>query len=158
MLKRRRIICFWRLGNQVDGYPRPVGSCHGRLISVLERETFNEVSSKAGLVEMHGYWSQGNASREADSKEPVYNAHKVDLAALSKMTTEESFDCWNFGKINKIVNIETKRKRIIWFCARRIGRVDNETWIEAWVLKRRSQASGSEDGINFVVPMPRAAP
>ncbi len=48
-----------------------------------------------------------------DAKEPVYNAHKVDLAALSKKLIEKSFDCWNFGKIDKIINIETKRERRI---------------------------------------------
>jgi hypothetical protein len=144
MLKRRRIIRFWRLGNQVDGYTRPVRSRRERLISVLEGETFNKGSSKVGLVEMHGHWSQGNVPREVDAKEPVYNAHKVDLAALSKKSTEKSFDCQTFGKINKVVNIETKRKRRSWTHARRIGRVDNETWINAWALKRRSQTDGLE--------------
>jgi hypothetical protein len=48
-----------------------------------------------------------------DAKEPVYNAHKVDLAALSKKPTEKSFDCRIFEKINKVLNIETKRKRRI---------------------------------------------
>jgi hypothetical protein len=79
----------------------------------LEGETFNKVSSKARLVEMHGHGSQGNASREVDSKELVYNAHKVYLAALSKKPTDESLDCRIFGKINKAVDIETKRKRRI---------------------------------------------
>jgi hypothetical protein len=36
-----------------------------------------------------------------DAKELVYNAHKVDLAALSKEATEKSFDCRIFGKIKK---------------------------------------------------------
>jgi hypothetical protein len=48
-----------------------------------------------------------------DSKEPVYNAYKGDLAALSKKPTEKSFNCLIFGKINKVVTIETKRKRRI---------------------------------------------
>jgi hypothetical protein len=55
-----------------------------------------------------------------DAKELVYYAHKVDLAALSKKPTEKSFNCQIFGKINKVVNIETKRKRRIRLCARRI--------------------------------------
>jgi hypothetical protein len=48
-----------------------------------------------------------------DAKESVYNAHKVNLAALSKKQTEKSFDCRIFGKKNKAVDIETKRKRRI---------------------------------------------
>jgi hypothetical protein len=48
-----------------------------------------------------------------DAKEPVYNAHKVNLAALSKKPTEKSFDCRVIGKINKVINKETKRKRRI---------------------------------------------
>ncbi len=55
MLERRRIICFGQLGNKVDGYTRLVGICRGRLISVLEGFTFNEVSSKARQVEMNGH-------------------------------------------------------------------------------------------------------
>jgi hypothetical protein len=97
----------------------------------LGGETFNKASSKARLVEMHGHWSRGNAPREVYAKEPIYNAHNINLAAFSKKPTEKSFDCRIFGKINKVVSTETKRKRIIWLCARRIGRVDNETWIKA---------------------------
>jgi hypothetical protein len=47
-----------------------------------------------------------------DAKEPVYNAHKVDLAALTK-NLEQSFDCRIFGKVDTIINIETKRERRI---------------------------------------------
>jgi hypothetical protein len=48
-----------------------------------------------------------------DAKEPVYNAHKVDLAALSKKPTEKSFDCRIFGKINKAIRDQEKEENLV---------------------------------------------
>jgi hypothetical protein len=46
-----------------------------------------------------------------NAKEPFNNNHKVYLATLGKMTTEESFNYRIFGEIDKVVNIETEGQR-----------------------------------------------
>ncbi len=54
---------------------------HGMsLISVREMETFNQIGSKARLIEVDSDGQRGNPPGEVDPKKPVHNPHEVNLA------------------------------------------------------------------------------
>ncbi len=54
------------------------------MISVGEMETFDQIGSKAGLIEVYGNGRRGKSPGEVDPKKPVDDSREVNLATLSK--------------------------------------------------------------------------
>ena len=49
--------------------------------------------------------------QEMNAKKPFDDSQEINLAALGQQTTEQSFNGGIFGKIYKVVNIETEGER-----------------------------------------------
>jgi hypothetical protein len=92
------------------------------------------------------------------AKEPFNNTHKVHLATLGGKTKEESFNRRIFRELDKVIDVETKGQRHQCDNRQRIQGVKYKSCIETQVLKQWGEPDQPEDGVNFVIPMLRAAP
>jgi hypothetical protein len=98
----------------------------------------------------------GNLPREIDTQKPFTNTHEIDITAFTEETTEESLNDWVFREINKVVNIQPKRKRNRGQGSRRVVGVNDTSRVETRVFQRRAKANRLENFVDFVIAMARA--
>ncbi len=105
----RRVISIKGRCSRVDGNARSIRSSCWSFVAVLPPgKTFDKVHSETRLVEMDSYQRRGDTPQKMNTKKPFDNSHEIYLAAFSKKTTEESFDCRIFREIDKVVNVQPK--------------------------------------------------
>jgi hypothetical protein len=63
------------------------------------------------LIEMDRNGRRSDPPREMNAKKPFDDSQEINLAALGQQMTEQSFNGGIFGKIYKVVNVETKGER-----------------------------------------------
>jgi hypothetical protein len=92
-----------------------------------------------------------------NSKKPFDNPHEINLAPLREETAEECLNLGILGEVNKVVHIQPKEE---WWQRRRSGRirgVPDETGVETRVFEPGSETNGAKNGVDFILPVARAA-
>jgi hypothetical protein len=82
LFKGRRLVVFRRRRHCVNQNAGTIQCCGRSLISVREMETFNQIGSKARLIEVDSDGRRGNLPGEVDPQKPVHNPDEVNLASF----------------------------------------------------------------------------
>jgi hypothetical protein len=107
----RRIVLIGGGGDGVNGYTRTVRCGSGSNIPGILKETFDQIGSKTGLIEMNRNGGGCDTPCEVNTQEPFNHSHEIDFASFTQKTTEESLNSRVFREVNKVIDIETKGKR-----------------------------------------------
>jgi hypothetical protein len=93
-----------------------------------------------------------------DAKEPLDNPHEIHFAPFGQQTTEEGFGGRVFGEIDKVINVETKWEWAWLLWGSWVLWILNKASVKTRIFKRWGEIDGSEDCIDFIIPMTWIAP
>jgi hypothetical protein len=92
-----------------------------------------------------------------NTKKPLDNTHDIHLAMLAEKATEQFLDVWFLQKLNKVINIVSKREWLVRNMTIRVVGVSNKADEETRIFKRRDQTNRKENFIDLFIPVLWAA-